>query len=381
MQSTKQQSKWEVITETCRGSSHFRNGIPNQDHIDCYLRSDGSPPVILALSDGHGSPKSFRSNIGSQIAVSAAISIAKDFLFQEIGHDREKSLPSQIKQSAEMRLPGRIVTEWKTRVKHHYDSNPFNEEESDVLKEKLGGISRDQPTAPEIHAVYGSTLLLAILSNDFLICFQLGDGDILAVFNSDGEVERLINKDDNIANETDSLCMKDAFKAFRFYFKHFENRLPEMLFLSTDGYYNSFAQGEAGYQDNCRSIWKIISEEGTDRITRELSGWLEDYSREGSGDDISLGIILRCDISNHAERHGEDLCVIPLRHTGSTEQQSREQSEEESGTFAGQATPADSEDANTVDIASSTPDFDPNEQSVPETPSSSMGIPKQQSHD
>ena len=57
--------RWGVLVCTARRVHRIvRQGLRNQDAIDHCLADDGSPPVVLAVADGHGSAKSFRSDVG-----------------------------------------------------------------------------------------------------------------------------------------------------------------------------------------------------------------------------------------------------------------------------------------------------------------------------
>ena len=58
---------WEAFGRSVRGASHVRSGAPNQDAFH-WEGSSGrtGPRVILAIADGHGSKKSFRSEQGAR---------------------------------------------------------------------------------------------------------------------------------------------------------------------------------------------------------------------------------------------------------------------------------------------------------------------------
>ena len=60
---------WRAIGRSVRGASHVRSSLPNQDAIAWFPDSGKGPPLIVAVSDGHGSPRNFRSDVGSKIAV------------------------------------------------------------------------------------------------------------------------------------------------------------------------------------------------------------------------------------------------------------------------------------------------------------------------
>jgi serine/threonine protein phosphatase PrpC len=58
--------------ETVPGASHLRAGVPNQDAILQVRESGRGLPVVVSVSDGHGSNKCFRSDRGSRFAVKTA---------------------------------------------------------------------------------------------------------------------------------------------------------------------------------------------------------------------------------------------------------------------------------------------------------------------
>ncbi len=79
------QNEWRIIGETVPGASHLRADIPNQDSILYIRESSRSLPIVLSVSDGHGSPKCFRSDRGSQFAVKKAAFLISEFLDERRG--------------------------------------------------------------------------------------------------------------------------------------------------------------------------------------------------------------------------------------------------------------------------------------------------------
>jgi len=271
-----------------------RQGLKNQDAIDHYVSDDGAAPVILAVADGHGSAKSFRSDIGAGFAVKTAVEVCRAFL-EGIRGTSPPPTPSVVKNDAEQQIPRDIFRSWRQRVTDHVAENPLTPEELDGLGEQAGEAARKRAANPEQRYVaYGSTLLVAMLTDEFLICFQLGDGDILAVYDGTDEAGRVIPKDETlIANETTSLCQDDGFRHFRCQFKPLnQDCLPGLVLLSTDGYCNSFASPGAFLKVGTDYL-NMLRSDGAEEIGKNLSTWLDETSRNGSGDDITVGIIYR----------------------------------------------------------------------------------------
>lgn len=55
----KQNPIWYVMGGTERGATHERSGLVNQDAIHWLPESGKSSFIVLTVSDGHGSAKSF----------------------------------------------------------------------------------------------------------------------------------------------------------------------------------------------------------------------------------------------------------------------------------------------------------------------------------
>src|SRR5436305_13472733 len=71
---------WRVGGASVRGASHVRASLPNQDSFACWAEAGTSPAgAVVAVSDGHGSTRHFRSETGSKLAVEAALEIIREF--------------------------------------------------------------------------------------------------------------------------------------------------------------------------------------------------------------------------------------------------------------------------------------------------------------
>jgi hypothetical protein len=144
--------------------------------------------------------------------------------------------------------------------------------------------------AAEGRELYGTTLIVAVLTQSFGAYLQIGDGDLLLV-SGDGAVRyALPARKDLPLNRTDSLCQDDAIERFRAAAESFESGgSPALVLLSSDGYANSFSSEQAflkvgtdleGYVTGKSFAW----------VCERIEGWLVQASADGSGDDITLAL-------------------------------------------------------------------------------------------
>ena len=269
-------SDWRTIKASVRGAAHYRTGLPNQDAVR-VVRFNDDPALLVALADGHGSAKCFRSQRGARLAVSVAQQACAQLF-------KLNSL-SQIKRWAEEELPKGLVRRWRERVDRLIDRQPLTPEELAPLDAASRRQVENQP-----HLAYGSTLLVVIVAPGFILYLQLGDGDILTV-SAAGEVERPIPKDPRLmANETTSLCSAQAWNEMQVRFQTLAGAPPALILAATDGYANSY-RDEAGFQQVARDIWAMLRDDGDAAVKPHLKDWLNEASQHGSGDDITVGIV------------------------------------------------------------------------------------------
>ncbi|BDI34165.1 hypothetical protein CCAX7_62160 [Capsulimonas corticalis] len=280
---------WRVTGASQIGSAHVRSGLPNQDAIAWSANEEGgSASVYLAVADGHGGNKHFRSGVGSQIAVKTLMDEFSNFL----QNCALQISMSSVKRQAEERLPHQIVKGWRSKVNEHLRDNPFVEAEWEQLASKQGASVRKLIEASPMLA-YGSTILGVLITPSFILYIQLGDGDILCVSGT-GEVSVPLPVDERLmGNETTSLCDQDAWAQFRTRLTPLSDASPEMILISTDGYSNSFPADDADFFKIGSDYHCMANEHGLDYIEEHLPDFLADTSARGSGDDITLGLIKR----------------------------------------------------------------------------------------
>jgi serine/threonine protein phosphatase PrpC len=232
--------RWAMHGASVMGASHVSSGLPNQDALNMRRGPEGSLPMVVCMSDGHGSDKCFRSDRGSSMAVE----IAAELTWKLIQGSQQGGL-SELKRAVLSDLPRNIVRRWRHKVVEHIRAHPFAEDELARLGNAKSPLDlNDFFGRDEFFLAYGATLVLAAVLVDCAFYLQLGDGDILVV-NGDGRVEVPIPEDPTLmANETTSLCMGAAAAQFRTRLQVFSSAPPQLVMVSTDGYANSFASTE-----------------------------------------------------------------------------------------------------------------------------------------
>jgi serine/threonine protein phosphatase PrpC len=278
--------RWGHCSATTRGAQHERKGLPNQDHLTLRAARDGLE-ILVAVADGHGSPHNCRSELGAMLATHVAVDLLAETLHR-IGPEG----PTSVKRTVEALLPVRISQAWASAVRRELLRHPLTEEELARVREQEGdrGLKR---LARNPLSAYGSTLLCALVSEDFVAYLQIGDGDI---FELRGDEVRSPLPEDvrNLANETASLCEPRAWRSFRHGFRRLAGNPPEAILLATDGYTNSFAD-DRDCSTTTSALFRSLRADGPGRFQEHLPGWLATASRQGSGDDITLALLFRQD--------------------------------------------------------------------------------------
>ena len=239
------------------GASHRRTDKPCQDEAGVVAVAD---TVAIAVADGHGTSR--HADVGARLAVQVALGAVVRFA-EDLGE--RASNPHEVRGYAEHPLRVQLVREWAERVRAK-----AGDDETPLIE-------------------YGSTILVALATPDFLLVGQLGDGDVLLVA-EDGTVDVPLPADPAaFADETPSLCLPEAWHSFRM------RVLPApseeaLLLLSTDGYGKSYTT-DAGFRQIGPDYLDLVRKKGVSGLAPCLKGFLEQVTTRGSGDDIALALL------------------------------------------------------------------------------------------
>ena len=169
----------------------------------------------------------------------------------------------EVQKCAEYPLRVQVIREWTTRVRAK-----AGDDETPLLD-------------------YGSTLLVALATPDFLLVGQLGDGDVLLVA-EDGIIEVPLPADPAaFADETPSLCLPEAWHSLRVRILPAPSQ-EALLLLSTDGYSKSYPT-DAEFRQIGPDYLDLIRKDGVSGLN--LRRFLEQVTAQGSGDDIAIALL------------------------------------------------------------------------------------------
>jgi serine/threonine protein phosphatase PrpC len=261
----------KVINACVQGALHKHKGIQCQDSHKIWV-SDNL--AVIAVADGHGSESCPFSKTGADIAVNV-------FHAEFQKYYGSKYNLNGIALMADLRrgctdIARSIDLEWKRRVERSFREQRKRRESADV---KTNPADRGQ-----IRHMYGTTLLGLVLTKDFYFAFQLGDGDILLL--NDGRVKGVVKADKLLGVETHSLSRENAHENAVTAIGSIGSVKNSLFMLATDGFANSYPS-DLAFHKTCLDYYDVIKEHGTGIVQSHLKEWLDETSKNGSGDDIT----------------------------------------------------------------------------------------------
>jgi Protein phosphatase 2C len=292
--------RWTALSASVQGASHEYRGQGNQDAVRLKNPSGAEDVLIVAIADGHGSARSFRSDRGSALGAECALRELRRFI-RRLGPDAPLS---RVRNRAMHQWPKTLVAAWKSAVRADLAARPFTFLEFAAYPEPPPVVKPGEELPVTAYLAYGATLLTVAITRHYILYFQLGDGDILTV-QADGVVTRPLPKRHEFqANQTVSLCSHHAHGEFQIRVDALRGgTAPALIMLSTDGYANCFGDDGEFFKVGADFL-SYLRAEGSAFVGEKLESWLRQSSRDGSGDDITVGLAARANAFPAAARSG-----------------------------------------------------------------------------
>lgn len=306
------------FNSTARGASHIERKIPCEDASGAFTAENGAFHII-AVADGHGDPRCFRSRTGAEMAVSVAMDFFKevaaekqaapDTVRERFFHDMFAN--ARYRQLEFRRWTDVILSRWNDAIRRDYQQNPPDAGELELLPERM----REPDAIPHI---YGTTLMAALYFPPALMLLQQGDGRCEVLY-ADGHAEQPIPWDSRCeGNVTTSLCDPDATVSFRSRILDLRETPVIACYMGTDGVEDAFRDTCADLGEShtlmggVHTFYKSLSCEAALRTPDALSAYLADtlpgfsmrglYGYGGSWDDVSVaGIVCPEALARFAE--------------------------------------------------------------------------------
>jgi hypothetical protein len=268
--------RWQTYAASAIGADHVRAGTPIEDAVAAWPAEQADPDglLVLAVADGHGHARHFRSDRGSRIAVATGISVASKWA---------SAFPagSAVSRTAAGQLVSELVTQWREAVAADLADDP-------VAGAPAGSMLADDPA----EIPYGSTLLLAVVRGDAAVLAQIGDGEMVLV-RPDGRHLTPVPSDSRLdGTHTTSLCQPDAISSFRVALVSLAKTPVFAIFAATDGYSN--AQANENWREALAAdLVSLGIEHGISWLGGQVGAWAAlCASSDGSGDDSTIALAL-----------------------------------------------------------------------------------------
>ncbi len=198
-----------------RGKSHLESGTVCQDY--CLVENLTDDVLVIAVADGHGGEAYIKSDIGARLACETIVNSAKS-IFKNKSPYLSGDVWVEAVKTKEFKV--KYINLWKEAVLKDYEKCTENEQKS---------------TPGSIIKQYGTTILFAIVTREYLALGQLGDGAIL-MFNNDGQCQLYKRHAVKTSSQTSSLASGRA--EYAFMTNVFRRELFGNILISTDGIYD-----------------------------------------------------------------------------------------------------------------------------------------------
>jgi hypothetical protein len=270
------------FTKTSIGYSHVTTNKRSQDFSASY---NDEERTIVTACDGHGGNVYIRSHLGSKFASNAVIDVLREIERTAFHKAKKEAVIENIRLN--------ILCRWNAFAEGHLAKNPIRMSEVTGLTEAEILSLRKNPIK-----AYGTTLNSAMILGSKLICASIGDGGCFLV--KSGVVIPAFTEDEDepVANITYSLCQDDAFS-------HLSVAVHELTaydgaVVCTDGMINPY-QNLSNFSSGL--IAPAIATLNAGK-SKSLEAFVSEVGASlGTGDDVSLGIVVKDKLSSRIYKY------------------------------------------------------------------------------
>jgi serine/threonine protein phosphatase PrpC len=266
--------KLKAFQAITKGKSHREKKIPCQDFVTTRI-CNGKRYGMVFVADGHGSDKHFRSKTGARVATKISKEVLEEF-YEKHAHSFFLESKAEEINACLKQIERRIIFLWRKEIEKHFAACPIKDNEK-AIYEKYKVEYGDN-----IHSIYGTTLIAALMAENFWFALQIGDGACMAL-DSDEVPSIVIPEDTRLGfGCTTSLCDFNAIDNFR---ECWGRDKIDALIVATDGMVDSFSP--EGYQSFIKKFYTEFKKNNK-RAQEALTKFLPTLSERGSRDDIAV---------------------------------------------------------------------------------------------
>lgn len=248
---------WSTFGASRQGGTHIRLNLPCQDASLCR---EGEGYSIVACADGHGSRKHFRSETGAALACKVACDCLEELL------QRISLIPTE--EEIEL-LKGQILLWWRHSVKQDVQQHPWTTKELEEQADLLNQPEYDELVNEQsVWIPYGTTVTAVLVTADFWLAVQLGDGDMVTLSPKGEFGWPMPESNINNGHFTASLCMTDPMPEFR---HCMDVQFPAAFLAYTDGIEKSFPARGKRLLEYLYAIWCVVFTGKVDEVQKALA--------------------------------------------------------------------------------------------------------------
>lgn len=246
--------KFSVFSRSVVGYKNEIKDKTSQDYLKFENIKNG---IICAIADGHSGDFFINSHKGAKFACESAIEVLKKYENED--KNKIKSLLDN------KRLQIEICNLWRYLVEQDMKKSLYMVFKYNYFK-------------------YGTTLLIVMIKDDYILFIKLGDGDIL--IKEDNNMKKVLPSYKK--NIVDCLAEEKAYDKMIFKIIDYEKNISNVIIYS-DGFENSFVSYKSMVKEINNTLIKynknIFSKM---KLENDYDKYLSNLSKNGSLDDISI---------------------------------------------------------------------------------------------